>query len=32
MLGRSVVGVNAALVKARAVLRECVTKKLAEQV
>jgi RNA polymerase sigma-70 factor, ECF subfamily len=32
MLGRSVVGVNAALVKARAVLRECVTRKLAEQV
>ncbi len=31
MLGRSVVGVNAALVKARAVLRDCVTKKLAEQ-
>jgi RNA polymerase sigma-70 factor (ECF subfamily) len=32
MLGRSVVGVNAALVKARAVLRDCVTKKLAEQI
>lgn len=31
ILGRSVVGVNAALVKARAVLRDCVTKKLAEQ-
>lgn len=32
ILGRSVVGVNAALVKARAVLRDCVTKKLAEQI
>ena len=31
MLGRSVVGVNAALVKPRGVLRECVTKSLGSQ-